>query len=325
MFRRLALMSLSLFLVIGVQIQSAIGADYPTKPIEILSPYAPGAAADSATRLAAEIASKHLGQRVVVVNRVGAGGSIAASEVINSKPDGYKLANLSNIFFATTTKTQKIPFEPKDLVPIANIVELRIGIFVRADSPYKTLADLLDYAKKNPGKMTWAHGGRGLSTHINATLLFKKAGVETVDVPQKSGAELVTALLGGHVDAVLPGYGTVRDHIVAGKARCLVFFAEHRYPDMPSVPVAAELGFPEAAKFRTLFGIYAHKDTPVKIRETLTNAFKQACESPELKRGIEKLGDDPRCGGPEFMNEAIKNAEDLGVPIIKELGLYVGK
>jgi tripartite-type tricarboxylate transporter receptor subunit TctC len=325
MLKKLCLLSFSVFFVVFIATQIAFGADYPTKPIEILSPYAPGAAADSATRLAAEIASKYLGQRIVVVNRVGAGGSIAASEVITSKPDGYKLANLSNIFFATTSKTQNIPFDPKDLVPIANIVELRIGIFVRADSPYKTLGDLLNYAKKNPGKVTWAHGGRGLSTHINATLLFRKAGVETVDVPQKSGAELVTALLGGHVDAVLPGYGTVRDHIAAGKVRPLVFFSDHRYPDMPDVPSATELGFPESAKFRTLFGIYAHKDTPVKIRETLTEAFKKASENLDLKKGIEKLGDDPRYGGPEFMNEAIRNAETLGVPIIKELGLYVGK
>jgi tripartite-type tricarboxylate transporter receptor subunit TctC len=260
-----------------------------------------------------------------VVTKPGAGGSIAAADVISSKPDGYKLVMLTNIFFATTTKIQKIPFNPSDLIPIANAMEMRAGMLVRSDSPYKTLADLLDYARKSPGKLRWAHAGRGISVHMNAALIFRKAGVETIDVPYKGAPEILTALLGGHVDAITQTHGSIVGNVEAGSVRYLVFYSDRRYRDFPNVPCAAELGFTEVGKLATFFGYYAHKDTPEKIKETLVDAFGKVCEDPGFRKGIEKIGEEPNCGGPEFLKKAIKEAEEIGVPMLKELGLYVGK
>lgn len=115
------------------------------------------------------------------------------------------------------------------------------------------------------------------------------------------------------------------DQVKAGKVRYLVFFSDQRYADLPDVACATELGFPEAAKLPTLFGLYANKNTPENIKKTLIDAFKKIYEDREFKRGIEKTGEEPRFGGPEFLNEAIRQGEDIGVPILKELGLYVGK
>jgi tripartite-type tricarboxylate transporter receptor subunit TctC len=307
-------------------IPPAFGKEYPTRPIEILCPYAPGGSLDIVSRLVADIAQKYLGQPLVVVNKVGAGGSVAAADVITSKPDGYKLVMLANIFFATTVKTQKIPFDPNDLIPIANLYEYKLGLVVNGDSPWRTLNDMLDYAKKNPGKLRVAYGIRGISLHLNGLLIFKKAGVEVIEVFYKGGTpEQLPALLGRHVDVSASPYGSTKDQVLAGKLRYLVMFSDRRFTDLPGVPSAVELGFPEAAKLLTVNGLYAHKDTPEGIKKTLFDAFKKVSEDPEFRKGIERMGDEPRFGGPEFVKEAIKQAEEVGVPILKELGLYIGK
>jgi tripartite-type tricarboxylate transporter receptor subunit TctC len=321
-------MGLAIFAVVMLgtaTIHSAPAADYPLKTIEIVCPYTPGSSMDIMSRIIAEIAPKYLKQSVVVTNKPGAAGSLAAADVISSNPDGYKLVTLTNFFFATTIKTQKVPFEQNDLVPIANFMEYKLGMIVRGDSPWKTLGDLLAYGKKNPGKLRWAHTGRGITLHLNGLIIFRKAGVETIDIPYKGSPEKLTALLGGHVDASTMVYGAVKDHVTSGKVRYLVFFGDHRYADPPNVPSAVELGFPEAAKLVTYIGLYAHKHTPEEIKNKLIDAFRKTYEDPEFKKGIERMGDEPRFEGPEFMKESIKRGEEIGVPLIKELGLYVGK
>lgn len=319
------LLGLALGLVVPCGGFAAItGGKYPSAPIEVVVPYVPGGPADLMSRVVAGIASKFLGQPMVVATKTGAGGSLAAADVISSKPDGYKLMCAANSFFATTVKTQKIPFDPHDLVPVANFIEDTIGLAVRTDSPWKTLDDLLEYGKKNPGKIRWAHSGKGNALHTIALAIFRKAGVETVDVPYKGGAELGPALLGGHVDALSGPYPTMSDFVKSGKMRYLVVYSDKRYRALPNVPCLEELGFPQAAGLAVFFGMFIHKNTPNEIQKTLFEAFKKTSETPEFKKGIENIGQEPRFGDPEFLRQAIKKAEDAGVPILKELGLYVG-
>lgn len=262
---------------------------------------------------------------MVVVNKPGAGGSIAAADVISSKPDGYKLVTLTNFFFATTIKTQKAPFEQNDLIPIANFMQYKNGFVVKGDSPWKTFRDLLDYGKKNPGTLRWGHQGRGITTHMNGLLIFKKTDIHAIDVPYKGTAEVLTALLGGHVDLGTIPYGPIKDHLKRGTLKYLVFFSDRRYTDQPDVPCAVELGFADVGKLMTFGGLYAHKNTPEDIRRILLDVFTKTLMDPELKKGIQNLGDEPRFEGPEFMKESIKKGEEVGIPIIKELGLYVEK
>jgi tripartite-type tricarboxylate transporter receptor subunit TctC len=160
---------------------------------------------------------------------------------------------------------------------------------------------------------------------MQGLLVFRKAGVEAIDVPYKGNPECIAALLGGHVDAQVMAYGSVLEHVKAGKIRYLVFFSDQRFSDQPGVPSAVELGFTEPAKLTASIGLYAHKDVPEEIKKTLIDTFKKICEDSEFKRAIENFGDIPRFGGPEFVKESIKRGEEIGVPIIKELGLYVEK
>ncbi len=191
----------------SISAPAGAASGYPAKPIEILCPYTPGSSMDIMARLIADVGAKYVSQPLVVVNKPGAGGSLAAAEIISAKPDGYKLATLANLFFASTVKTQKIPFDPNDIAPLSNFMEYKLGLMVRADSKWKTFNELLDYAKKNPGQLKWAHTGRGTSIHLAAHYIFKKAGVQAVDVPYKGTPESMSALLGGHVDASSTIYG----------------------------------------------------------------------------------------------------------------------
>jgi len=319
------LLILGILIVGSVLIKPAVGKEYPTKTIEILCPYPPGSAVDIMIRLVADIGPKYLGQPMVVVSKPGAAGSIAAADVISSKPDGYRLVTMANAYFAVTIKTQKVPFHQNDLIPLANFIEYKLGMFVKGDSPWKTLNDMLDYGRKNPGKLRWAHSGRGLTTHMNGLTIFRQAGVDAIDIPFKGSPKSMAALLGGHVDAAAIPYGTAVEQVRAGKARCLVFFSNKRYAFPADVPCAQELGFPKAGKLTTLFGLYARKGTPQDIRNILVDASKKIYEDPEFQKGMKGIGEEVRFGGPEFLEDSIKEGEIIGVPILKELGLYLEK
>ncbi len=303
-----------------ILVQYSHGKEYPTKPIEITVTYGPGTVNDTVSRLCAEIGKKYLSQPLVVVNKTGAGGTTGISEVINSKPDGTKVLYMMNNYFATTIRTQKIPFDPSLFVPLINFTEERMGLIVKGDSPWKTLGQLLDYARRNPGNLRWGHTGRGIGQHLSQSLIFKKAGVETIDVPYKSSPEQLAAVLGGHLDASAMLYVTVKDHVRAGTVRFLVSYSDRRYSDTPDVPCATELGFPEL--IITHQGFHIHKDTPEDVKKTLFDTFKKIYEDPEFKKGVEKIGLEPCFGGPEFIKNSMKKAEEVGVPILKELGLY---
>ena len=324
MSNKICTLTVVLISVVLLSAQSAEAQTYPTRPLEVICPYTPGSSSDIATRLIADIGPKYFGQPIVVVNKPGAGGSIAAAEVISSKPDGYKVFGGYQVFFATTIRTQKVPFNPFDLVPLANFVELKLGMEVKADSPFKTFDDVLSYGRKNPGQLKWCHPGRGITLHMSALIIFKKAGIQTIDIPYKGPSEALAALLGGHVDVGSIGYGPVSDQVRAGKVRFLMFYTDKRYSDQPNVPTALELGYPDAV-LPTFFGLYVHKDTAENIRKTLTDVCKKIYDDPEFKKGIEKLGEQPKFGGPEFIKEAIKKQEEIGIPILKEIGLYVGQ
>lgn len=216
MEKRAFIFILSMMITGSILSQPALAIEYPTKPIEVLVPFTPGGTNDLLTRLVAQIAPKYLGQPLIVVNKPGAGGSLGAAEVIGSKPDGYKLISVPSNFFSTTVYTQKIPFNPNDLTPIANFMEYKNGLVVKGDSSWKALNDLLDYGRKNPGKLRWAHMNRGSALFMQTFLIFRKAGITTIEIPYPGLPDCLNAVLGGHVDAAPVSYGGTKDHVKSG-------------------------------------------------------------------------------------------------------------
>ena len=304
-------------------VSPSYGQNFPVKPIEIMCMLPPGSSMDILARVSAEVAPKYFGQPMVVINKPGAGGALAAMDVVNAKPDGYKLVTLSNNSFMSTFKTQKLMFNPNQLIPMWSMIMFKTGMFIRADAPWKSLEELIEYARKNPDKVSYGHHGRGLSVQVAASLIFKRAGVRIIEVPHKGSAESMTALLGGHIDVLTTSYATATPHVQAGKIRAIVTYEGQRYQDHPGVPTATELGYRDVEKLSTYVGLYGHRDTPEPIKKILSETLRKTCEDPDFKKGIEKVGEEHRCETPEFAMEAIRKGEEVVVPILKELGIYV--
>jgi tripartite-type tricarboxylate transporter receptor subunit TctC len=318
------LVSFLLFFCVGMGLVSpSYGQNFPVKPIEIVCILPPGSSMDILARVTAEVAPKYLGQPIVVINKPGAGGALAAMDVVNSKPDGYKLVTLSNNSFMSTFQTQKIMFNPKQLVPMWSMIMFKEGMFIRADAPWKSLEELIEYARKNPDKVTWGHHGRGLKVQVAASMIFKRAGIQIIEVPHKGSAESMAALLGGHIDVLTTSYATVTPHVKSGKIRPIVTYEGQRYKDHPEVPTATELGYKDVEKLSTYVGLYGHRDVPEPVKKIMSEALRKTCEDAAFKAGIEKVGEEHRCETPEFAMEAIKRGEEVVVPILKELGIYV--
>jgi tripartite-type tricarboxylate transporter receptor subunit TctC len=324
----------SLVLFFGcIVVNYSHGAEVLKKPVEVLVGFGAGGTFDMMSRIVAEMAPKYIGQPVVVINKPGAGGSTATAEVISSNPDGYKLICAANHYFSSTAKTQKLPFDPGNLEPLSVFMRTKELLIVKGDSPWKSLKDLLDYGRKNPGNLRWGHVGRGSIQHMMGLVIFRKAGIDTVDIPYiKGDADKLPALLGGHVDALFNIYGASQDLLRSGKLKCLAVINDRRYTDreLKDIPTAAESGFPETAKLVSFIAWLTRKEAPESVKKPLMDAFRKICEDPEFKRRIEDLGGDPIskeaiARGPEFFKQTVRQAEEVSVPILKEFGLYAGK
>ncbi len=316
-----------IFLAVGVVVPLALAADYPTRPVELYIPYAPGGTSDILGRIIVDTAQKYLGQPLVIVNKPGGGGSLAAATLISSKPDGYRVAMLATNFFGGTIYTQKVPFGPDDLVPVANFIQYKEALAVRGDAPWRTLADLLHYAKTTkPGELRWGHpAGRGAPLFMNMILILRKAGVTGIEVPYQGAGLLLTSLLGGHIDVASTSFGAMRESERAGKVRYLVSYGPRRYGETPNLPTAAEAGFPEVGRLNGFVGLYVHKDTPAEYKKTLFNVLKKTFDDPEFRKKLEAFGEEPLFAGPEFITEQINIFRKVAIPMLKEFGLYEGK
>jgi tripartite-type tricarboxylate transporter receptor subunit TctC len=330
--KRLAVVSLVLFFGCMV-VNYSYGAEALKKPVEVLVGFGAGGTFDMMSRIVAEMGQKYIGQPIVVINKSGAGGSTAAAEVMSSNPDGYKLICAANHYFSSTAKTQKLPFDPGNLEPLGVFMRTKELLIVKGDSPWKTLNDLLDYGRKRPGNLKWGHVGRGSIQHMIGLVIFRKAGIDTIDIPYVKGdADKLPALLGGHVDALFNIYGASQDLLRSGKLRCLAVINDRRYTDseLRGIPTTAELGFPETAKLVSYIAWLTRKDAPEDAKRTYIDAFRKVCEDPEFRKRIESLGGDPIsqeaiAKGPNYFNQTVRQAEEVSVPILKEFGLYVGK
>jgi tripartite-type tricarboxylate transporter receptor subunit TctC len=322
--RAITVVALMVFLFPFASVQVIKAADYPTKPVEILCPYPPGGSVDMLGRLIAELAPKYLGQSMAVISKMGASGSVAAADIITSKPDGYKVVITTPDYFAMTVHTQKIQFDPSLLIPLATFMEQKLGLIVKGDSQFKNLNDVLEYGKKNPDKLRWGHTGRGVTSHLATLMILKKNGVKVLEVPEKGGPEVLAGVLGGHMDLGTVPFGPVKEQVRAGAVRYVVFFAAKPYSDPPGVPASAELGYPETV-LPPYFSLFIHKNTLPEIVKKLTDVCEKLQKDPDMAKGIEKIGENPKFAGPQFVRDEIVKQEKIGTPILKDLGLWVEK
>ena len=254
-------------------------AGFPSKPITLLMGWPPGSGPDVWHRSLADAMSKILGQPVVVENKAGASGTLApATMAASAKPDGYTISHMP-ITVLRLPVMQKVAFDPlKDFTWIVHMSGFQFTTSVRADSPIKTMQDLIDFAKANPGKLTYGSPGSGTSLHIGMELIAKHTGVTFTHVPFKGTIESVTALEGGHVMAVAGG-SEAYPLIEAGKMRALAVWTEKRLERLPTVPTLREVGLPFV--FDSPYGMAGPKGMDPAIVKILHDAIKQAMEDPK--------------------------------------------
>lgn len=258
-------------------------AEYPEKPVQILVGYPAGGPADLSARALAEAAKPFFPKPISVVNKPGGSGVLAANEVIHAAPDGYTLGlvSISHLCFAPNLEPG-LPYKgPEDVQFIISCTTAQEAVTVRADSPWKTMKELIDYTAANPGKVRIGNAGLGTTTHFDA-LSLKLAGLtHMTEVPFTGAAPAVTAILGSHIEAVSLNTSPVHPHVKAGTLRYLALFAEERdtnVPELKDVPTFKELGY-NVTTVGTPYYIVAPKKTPQKVVDLLYDAFLQAEKS----------------------------------------------
>jgi tripartite-type tricarboxylate transporter receptor subunit TctC len=267
--------------------------DYPTRPVRVIVGFPPGGPTDILARLMGQWLSDRFGQPFIIENRPGAGGNIATQAVVNSAPDGATLLLLTHANAINATLYEKLPFNPlTDIVPVAGLAQVPNVVEVHPALPVKTIAELIDYAKANPGMINYASAGNGTSPHL-ATELFKAiTGTNMVHVPYRGSGPALIDLLSGQVQLMFDSIPSSLQHIRAGKLRALAVTSAQRSDALPDVPTVADTlpGY----EFVGWFGIGAPKGTPAEIVEKLNREINAGLADATMKRRFADLGATPQ-------------------------------
>ena len=298
---------------------TAAAQAWPTvKPIRLIVNFPAGGSPDTVARAVAGPLSAALGQQIVVDNRGGAGGIIGNDAAAKSVPDGYTFLMSSGSGMAIVPLiTPKMPFDPaKDLVPVAAGARLELFLVVRADSPYKTYAEFIDHAKKNPGRLSYGSPGNGSSPHIGGEMLKSQAGIFAVHIPYRGAGQALQDLLGGNVDYVLdPGIAFA--HIKSGRLRLLAVASTKRSFLFPDTPTLNELGL-TGFDTGTTHGFWAPTGTPPAVIERLNREINRALVAPAVVDAIRAMGAEPTPMTPAQFGDVIQADSRRYAVIIKE-------
>lgn len=259
---------------------------FPARPIKYICPWPAGGSTDAVIRAFAESAARTLGQQVIVDNKPGAGGTFGANELVNARPDGYTLSQLPHGVFRLP-HMQKVAFDTlKDFTWIACLTGYTFGLVVPADGPIKNVKDFVDYAKANPGKLSYGHTGNGTSPHLAVEEFAARAGITLNAVPFKGNADNMQAILGGHTMAASDATGWA-PHVASGKLRLIATYGSKRTKRWPDVPTLEELGYKTVSD--SPFGVCGPKGMEPAVVKTLHDAFRKTLEDPAVLAMLEKF------------------------------------
>jgi tripartite-type tricarboxylate transporter receptor subunit TctC len=298
----------------------AQSSSFPTKPIRLICPWPPSGATDMVMRALAESAGKALGGQIIVENKPGASGMLGPNELIAAQPDGYTLSQIT-IGVVRLPHMQKMQFDPlKDFTYIACLTGYTFGLVVRADSPIKSVKDLVDYAKENPGKYTFGSPGIGTTPQLAVEEFAHKAGIKLLHVPFKGFAEGIQALLGGHVMSHSDSTGWA-PHVDAGTCRLLATYGSKRTKRWPNVPTLQELGYETVSD--SPFGIGGPRGMDPAITKRLHDAFKKSLEDPAVLASFEKYDQSVIYMNGEDYTRFLREQYVKEKAIIERLGLML--
>jgi tripartite-type tricarboxylate transporter receptor subunit TctC len=297
---------------------------YPSRPIRLIVPFAPGGSTDIFARLIAERAQAPLGQPVVVENRAGAAGNIGAEAVARSAPDGYTLLMATTGVMAINNALYKnMTYDAaKDLEPVLFVASITNVLIVPPDFPAKSVAELIAAAKKEPGKLSFASSGAGSSTHMSAELFKSMSGTDILHVPYKGSGQALPDLMSGRVSMMFENAPGAVSHIKAGKVRALAVTGLKRSPAMPELPTVAESGVPGYESL-SWSGIAVPAGTPRGTVETLNRAFNSILATAEMRQKLADQGAEHVGGPPEAFAQHIRAEREKWSRLIRTNNIVI--
>lgn len=317
----------SLFRVVGAWLVLLTGAGsgfaqsaYPSKPVHIVVPYAAGGGVDILARTLGDVVSRQWGQPVVVENRPGAGGVVASQALASSPPDGYTLMMVASGHATNPFLYPKLPYDTfRDFGAISLLASSPNILLVRADSPFRSLADVIAEAKAKPGSLSYAHAGRGTSTHLAGELLKSLAGIDIAAIPYKGGAPAINDLLSGQIPLSINNGLESVGQIKAGRLRALAVTTKDRAPILPDVPSIGETvpGYDT----EVWWGLVGPGGMPADLQERLSNDFVAALRSGSVAERLTKLGAVAIGTSPKAFDAKIRGDYEKWGPIIKAAGI----
>jgi tripartite-type tricarboxylate transporter receptor subunit TctC len=315
--RRAALVALLLWAA------SASAQDYPNRPIRIIVPTPAGGPVDVMARVLANALPPVLGQNVFIENKPGAGNTIGSRAAASADPDGYTLmVSAASGLIMSPMIHKNAGYDASSFASIALVAETPQVLVVNAQTPFKSVAELVAYARANPGKLNYSTGGIGTLPHLNAELFKSVSGTNIVHVPYKGGGPALTAAVAGEVQMIFDTVSTSLQLIQDGKLRALAIVGPKRAPELPDVPAMPEIGFPSVTS-GAWTALMAPRDTPPAIIAKLNAATNAALQGDAMRTALAKLGAQPRGGKPEDLTQHIQRETEKWKPIVATLNLKV--
>ncbi len=289
---------------------------YPTRPVRVIVPTAPGGAPDIVARLMGTWLSERLGQQFVIENRPGGGSNIGTEAVVRAPPDGYTILLASSTNAINATLYEKLNYNfIRDIMPVAGIIRFPLVMVVNPSVPAKTVPEFTAYAKAKPGKINLGSPGIGTPPHVAGELFKMMAGVEMVHVPYRGGAPVMTDLLGGQVQVLFGSTSLTIEQIRAGKLRPLAVTTATRWEGLPDIPTVGD--FVPGYEASAVFGLGAPKKTPDEIIDKLNKEINAALADPKIKVRLAVLGGTPLAGSPADFGKLITDDTEKWGKVIK--------
>lgn len=292
-----ALTGLAAVLVASAAVAAGDTPAYPTKPLTFIVPFTPGGITDSTSRMLALKLGEKLGQQVIVDNRPGAGGSIGVEYGVRQPADGYTLIyGTQGTHAANLALYKNVRYDPiKDFIPVHGIAESPLVLVINPNKSFKTIPELVAYAKQNPGKLNYGSAGAGTGTHLTAELFQSTAGIKMTHVPYKGSSQALTDLIAGNLDLAFDYAAVVLPFVQSGKLMALAVTSKTRLAIAPDLPTIGEAGYP-SAESASWGVVYVPAKTPAPIVKLLANALSEAIVNPEMLAATEKFGSIPMRG-----------------------------
>jgi tripartite-type tricarboxylate transporter receptor subunit TctC len=300
----------------------AFGQGYPNRPIRLVVPYAAGGVSDIMGRALAQKLGELIGQPMIVENRPGAAGALGTDATAKSAPDGYTIVLSSLTAYAIAPNMNKsVTYDPvKDFSAIGGVAIAPNILTVSASAPFNTLKELVDYAKANPGKLTFGSSGVGSIGHLSGEVLRTSVGAQMLHVPYKSAGVAYPDMFAGNVSMVFDTLPSAIQHIRSGKAKPIAVLSDKRSPLLPEVPTFSEAGFPEAT-LRFWFGLHGPANMPAPVVQKLNETLNHALAAPDLRERFSTLGADPYPTTPQQLTELVRADMDKLAKTLKAAGI----